>query len=513
MNLDSSKSARPASTSTEVCILPPVDEQLYKTIEEVRFVHCLNQYNDGIGEPTIGFFIDWGAVNDTDELEFRLPNMKKAILCHIRADEDDNKRRVYYLSCNPGKFNIAEENPTKFVAKFVKYFKLKITLFDAWQYFRVTNGDQDLHAIFTAHKSRINNSILDILLGTNHVWDVHHDFDFNTKRYVFECKTELSPEKILESLIVDSKVKQILESDFVHLKHQIASKDDKLELESTPNDICSGVGIWSPISRELIGTVGLFMHKGSVDQVHHYCLTACHAIVTEKDPNRHYKISHKFSWVSDQLFSEEKPVRIPGDAVALRVDGRFTCRFLNLNCLALKECVSSEVSTNFEIESSAQESSSSQDDTTDHLFDDNVQIPIDIRQHANPGHVEAQYIKLLKEKYNSENQRLPIYKYGAKTDLTVGFVGRIDCSTRLGETDHKNMIEVQWLEGIDFARPGDSGSLYYIYSNTHEFVPVAIHAGSKTKSRLSYGTLIHEIFDQFRKNGQEFFLCSSLTCR
>ena len=490
-----------------------VNEQAYKTTDELRFVQCLNQYNDGVGEPTIGFFVEWGDVKETDELEFRLPNMKKAILCHIRVDEDEKKRRVYYLSCNQGKFSVAEENSTKFVAKFVKYFKLKMTLFDAWQYFRATNGTKDLHAIFTAHKSRINNSILDILLGTNHVWDVHHDFDFNTKRYVFDCKTDLPLEQMLELPSLDSKAKQILASDFTLFKHQMVSVADRLTLESSPNDICSGVGIWSTNPLDIRGTVGLFMQKGSSNQVSHYCLTACHVIDIVNDLNDYYTISHKFGRTSDVRFSNEDAIRIPSDAVAVRVDGNFTCRFPNLNCLALKEYASSEVSTPDEVEPDSQESTSSQDDSTGDLFDDNVQIPIDIRQHANPCHIEVQYIKLLQKKYALKKQRFPIYKLGAQTDLTVGFVMRIDHSTRLDRKSYKNLIEVQWHEEIDFANSGDSGSLYYVYSSTQEFVPIAIHVGSKKEERLSYGTLIHEIFDQFRKRGEEFFLCSSLTCR
>jgi hypothetical protein len=438
--------------------------------------------------------------------------MKRAIFCDVKTSDDDKTKPVYCLSYSQGEFNLVEENATKFVAKFLRYYGLEMTLFDAWQYFRVSSSDQDLHSIFSTLESTFNDSILDILLETNDVWDIHHDFNFDTKQYVFECKSNSTLEEILENPSVSSKAKCILKSDFARLKHQIRSEEDIIQLESTPNDICSGVAIRSANTSHIKGTICLFMNKTSNDQLQHYCLTARHVMNTVDDLNNNYKISHKFGRSSEVSFFDENPIELHEDAIALRVNGSFNCRFLNLNCIALNKDASLEVLSPHNTETNSQRLNTPPDDVLNDLFENSRYITTNLQHHANPCHVKEQDIRVLKKKYTNKNKKLPIYKYGAISGLTVGFVKKIGYTTQIENTNYKNLIEVKSLDEINFATSGDSGSLYYIYSDTQEFVPIAMHVGSCTSTRLSYGILLHKIFDAFHKKGEQFVLCSSLTC-
>ncbi|CAF3872902.1 unnamed protein product, partial [Rotaria sp. Silwood1] len=75
---------------------------------------------------------------------------------------------------------------------------------------------------------------------------------------------------------------------------------------------------------------------------------------------------------------------------------------------------------------------------------------------------------------------VPIFKYGAITNLTVDFIKAIDTKAKLDKIRYVNLIEVEWIEGTEFAVNGDSGSLYIVYDlTTGSFVPVALYMGTK----------------------------------
>ncbi|CAM4914778.1 unnamed protein product [Rotaria socialis] len=71
---------------------------------------------------------------------------------------------------------------------------------------------------------------------------------------------------------------------------------------------------------------------------------------------------------------------------------------------------------------------------------------------------------------------------------------------------------VEWINGTEFARGGDSGSLYFVHdSTTNAFVPVAMHVGSKEKR--SFGILLTYIFEELAEKRHQFLLCDSIDCQ
>ena len=479
----------------------------------VRFVDCLNCNNDGRGTPTLGFFVQWGTINDSGRLEFSLPRMKRPILCHVQEDVDNKNTKIYRLSYQNGRFSLVDGRAAKFVENFARHYKATVSSANPWKYFSAEKGTENLHFIFTTLESRINKSISDTLLNIHHVWEVHHYFHFHTKRYIYACKSNVNRDTLVRSTM-DSKIELLLHADFVHIKYQKETDDDKLKLDSGLNDICSGVGIWpTPNSGEVQGTICLFMHD-SKDSNNHYALTACHVFRDLCNLDEEYVISHKFGEVSAVHLSKKTPIDLsPLDAVACHINGSPICRFPNLNCCALPDEDSgpssdeetTQVQTRGENELPGNLEETVEDN--DILTDDDAN-DIDSNDHADPSYVKYVGIELLKEGQN--NRELPIYKYGARTDLTVGFIGRIGVGILLDGKHYQNLIEVKWLCEIDFAWPGDSGSLYYLYHNQH-FIPIAMHVGSKAKLRQSYGILLYEIFDALKQKHLNFALCSSKT--
>ncbi|CAF4728151.1 unnamed protein product, partial [Rotaria sp. Silwood2] len=107
---------------------------------------------------------------------------------------------------------------------------------------------------------------------------------------------------------------------------------------------------------------------------------------------------------------------------------------------------------------------------------------------------------------------VPIFKYGAVTCLTMGFIEAIDISATIDGILHHSLIEVKWSEGIEFAENGDSGSLYFIFDWTASaFVPLGLHIGSKGRS--SYGILLSYIFQELVEKQYKFLICDSTSCQ
>ncbi|CAF3677520.1 unnamed protein product [Adineta steineri] len=382
----------------------------------------------------------------------------------------------------------------------------------------------------------MNGSISNTLLETNYIWDIHHDFDFDSKRFIFKCKSSIPLQQMLDTEDISPTAECILNTDFVTIEHEIPSEDDTLKLESTPNDICSGVGIWNRINTDIQGTICLFMHKTDNGNTHHYCLTAKHVIQIRDDLNMHYSVSHKHGRDSNMKFYDDDIILSDTDAVALRVTGDFICRFPNLNCLALKENESSEESIyddeesiydddesnkqddldeesnkqddldeesnkqddldqesnkqdDLDQESNKQDDldqeSNKQDDLDDDLFESDADVAFNTRDHGDPSRIKAIDIKKLR-KYYRRNKR------------------RVDCGMRIDNSNYRNLIEVKWLPKHKFAEPGDSGSLYYIYSKKdQEFIPIAMHVGNEMQSILAEQQCKDWERIKFRKEGYE----------
>ncbi|CAF1390776.1 unnamed protein product [Rotaria sordida] len=109
-------------------------------------------------------------------------------------------------------------------------------------------------------------------------------------------------------------------------------------------------------------------------------------------------------------------------------------------------------------------------------------------------------------------KKVPIFKYGAQTNLTMGYIKTIDMKVKLDNTSYSNTIEVEWIDNIEFAQSGDSGSLYFLYdSTTNTFVPVAMHVGSKENH--SYGIFLYYIFHELNTGQYEFLICNSTYCQ
>ncbi|CAF1292422.1 unnamed protein product [Didymodactylos carnosus] len=139
------------------------------------------------------------------------------------------------------------------------------------------------------------------------------------------------------------------------------------------------------------------------------------------------------------------------------------------------------------------------DDIDDDIYKEKQQLDEDIikfdsgssSQSRNPVNVLVSSLHSLLNRHKPN--KVTIFKYGAATNLTMGFIKEIDTTAILDNTHYSNLIEVEWTDATEFALGGDSGSLYFVYNlTTNAFVPVAMHVGSKQKK--SYGILISYIF-------------------
>jgi hypothetical protein len=130
-------------------------------------------------------------------------------------------------------------------------------------------------------------------------------------------------------------------------------------------------------------------------------------------------------------------------------------------------------------------------------------------QSRDPMNITVESLELLLARY--EPNKVQIFKFGAGTNLTMGYIKKIDAETTLDGTKYYNLIEVEWIDGMEFASGGDSGSLYFVYDLTiSSFVPVAMHVGSKEKK--SYGIIISFIFQELSNKQYKFLICDSAGC-
>lgn len=105
-----------------------------------------------------------------------------------------------------------------------------------------------------------------------------------------------------------------------------------------------------------------------------------------------------------------------------------------------------------------------------------------------------------------KTNRIPVYKYGMVTGLTVGILGSVDSIVAPVEScrdENIPVVSVSWLKSVfpemAFTRPGDSGSLYYIDWRAlsifnDSILPLAIHV--EASGHHSIGTRIDKAMKQ-----------------
>ncbi|CAF3487679.1 unnamed protein product [Rotaria socialis] len=316
-------------------------------------------------------------------------------------------------------------------------------------------------------EDRLTKMLLDSEFG---IWDINTAYNYENKEKKFLCKSNMKYDDILK--IINSndinhndidndtyKEKQqlysLLKHDAIEIIYQPITDDDIIKLEKCGDDICHGSGIYQN-GIHLKGSIAFFVKD--INNNDHYGLTAKHVL-----------------------------------------------RGLDTNCTTLSSYVYDDFLSSSEspLESSIQSSSS--DESTDakslkELYE----------RSRNPIHVNVSSLKSLLNRHKPN--KVPIFKYGPATNLTVGFIKEIDRKTILDNTNYRNVIEVEWIDGIEFARSGDSGSLYFVHdSTTNAFVPVAMHVGSKR--RRSFGILLKYIFKELAEQKHKFLMCDSTDCQ
>jgi len=89
-----------------------------------------------------------------------------------------------------------------------------------------------------------------------------------------------------------------------------------------------------------------------------------------------------------------------------------------------------------------------------------------------------------------------IFKHGATTGLTVGYVSPNETSERSFDPNGCAVVGVQWLDDMKFTNGGDSGSLYY--SSPNQCIrPVAIHVFANEVEKSSFGVSMLSILRVF----------------
>ncbi|CAF4908114.1 unnamed protein product, partial [Rotaria socialis] len=221
------------------------------------------------------------------------------------------------------------------------------------------------------------------------------------------------------------------------------------------------------------------------------------------------EIKSNINSIKNLCIDSDNIIELTYDAELFKIKGNPCCHIFNLDCTALSSDVYEEY-----LSSSESSSESSLESSIRSLSSDEASDATSLKElyerSRNPMEVDIDSLKSLFNRYKPN--KVPIFKYGAATNLTVGFIKEIDRNTTLENTYYRNVIEVEWIDGIEFARGGDSGSLYFVHdSTTNAFVPVAMHVG--TKRRRSFGILLKYIFKELAEQKHKFLMCDSTDCQ
>ncbi|CAF3340887.1 unnamed protein product [Rotaria socialis] len=436
----------------------------------IKYINVINANNDGYGDPTINAFVEMGLLETNEILFCRIGITEYE--CHIEKNEKDQ-----YVLCYQDK--IKEGNVMKFIHKLSKLIKIRIRRMEiALGRIRRASNNQTLYMLSFDFEKKFEDRLTRMLLYSEFgIWKIHRAYNYDSKEKRFICKSNMKYDDILKIINnndinhndIDNdiyKEKQqlysLLKHDAIEIIYQPITDDDIIKLDKGGDDICQGSEI-----------------KSNINSIKNLCVD------------------------SDNI------IELTYDAELFKIKGNPCCHIYNLDCTALSSYVyddflsSSESSSESSLESSIQSSSS--DEPT------NAKSLTELYERScNPVHVNVSSLKSLFNRHKPN--KVPIFKYGAATNLTMGFIKEIDTETTLDNTYYRKVIEVEWINGTEFARGGDSGSLYFVHdSTTNAFVPVAMHVGSKEKR--SFGILLTYIFEELAEKRHQFLLCDSIDCQ
>ncbi|CAM2707903.1 unnamed protein product [Rotaria socialis] len=478
----------------------------------IKYINVINANNDGYGYPTINAFVEMGLLETNEILFCRIGITEYE--CHIEKNEKDQ-----YVLCYQDK--IKEGNVMKFIHKLSKLIKIRIRRMEiALGRIRRASNNQTLFMLSFDFGKKFEDRLTRMLLDSEFgIWKIHRAYNHDSKEKKFICKSNMKYDDILKIINnndinyndIDNdiyKEKQqlysLLKHDAIEIIYQPITDDDIIKLDKGGDDICQGSGIYKD-AVHLEGSIAFFIKD--INSNDHYGLTAKH-VLRGLDTNL-LEIKSNINSIKNLCIDSDNIIELAYDVELFRIKGNPCCHIYNLDCTALSSYVyddflsSSESSSESSLESSIQSSSS--DEPT------NAKLLTELYERSrNPVHVNVSSLKSLFNRHKPN--KVPIFKYGAATNLTMGFIKEIDTETTLDNTYYENVIEVEWINGTEFARGGDSGSLYFVHdSTTNAFVPVAMHVGSKEKR--SFGILLTYIFEELAEKRHQFLLCDSIDCQ
>ncbi|CAF4703363.1 unnamed protein product, partial [Rotaria socialis] len=244
----------------------------------------------------------------------------------------------------------------------------------------------------------------------------------------------------------------LLTHDAIEIIYQPITDDDIIELDKGGDDICQGSGIYKD-AVHLEGSIAFFIKD--INSNDHYGLTAKH-VLRGLDTSL-LEIKSNINSIKNLCIDSDNIIELTYDAELFKIKGNPCCHIFNLDCTALSSDVYEEY-----LSSSESSSESSLESSIRSLSSDEASDATSLKElyerSRNPMEVDIDSLKSLFNRYKPN--KVPIFKYGAATNLTVGFIKEIDRNTTLENTYYRNVIEVEWIDGIEFARGGDSGSLY-----------------------------------------------------
>ncbi|CAM4897570.1 unnamed protein product [Rotaria socialis] len=474
----------------------------------IKYINVINANNDGYGDPTINAFVEMGLLETNEILFCRIGITEYE--CHIEKNEKDQ-----YVLCYQD--NIKEGNVMKFIHKLSKLIKIRIRRMEiALGRIRRASNNQTLYMLSFDFEKKFEDRLTRMLLDSEFgIWKIHRAYNYDSKEKRFICKSNMKYDDILKIINnndinhndIDNdiyKEKQqlysLLKHDAIEIIYQPITDDDIIKLDKGGDDICQGSGIYKD-AVHLEGSIAFFIKD--INSNDHYGLTAKH--VLRRLDTSLLEIKSNLNSIKNLCIDSDNIIELTYDAELFKIKGNPCCHIYNLDCTAL----SSNVYDAFLSSSESSSESSIQSSSSDELSDAKSLKELYERS-RNPMEVDIDSLESLLSRH--EPSKVSIFKYGAAANLTMGYIKQIDRSTTLDNTYYENVIEVEWINGTEFARGGDSGSLYFVHdSTTNAFVPVAMHVGSKEKR--SFGILLTYIFEELAEKRHQFLLCDSIDCQ
>ncbi|CAF4934981.1 unnamed protein product, partial [Rotaria socialis] len=424
----------------------------------IKYINVINANNDGYGDPTINAFVEMGLLETNEILFCRIGITEYE--CHIEKNEKDQ-----YVLCYQDK--IKEGNVMKFIHKLSKLIKIRIRRMEiALGRIRRASNNQTLYMLSFDFEKKFEDRLTRMLLYSEFgIWKIHRAYNYDSKEKRFICKSNMKYDDILKIINnndinhndIDNdiyKEKQqlysLLKHDAIEIIYQPITDDDIIKLDKGGDDICQGSGIYKD-AVHLEGSIAFFIKD--INSNDHYGLTAKH--VLRRLDTSLLEIKSNLNSIKNLCIDSDNIIELTYDAELFKIKGNPCCHIYNLDCTAL----SSNVYDAFLSSSESSSESSIQSSSSDELSDAKSLKELYERS-RNPMEVDIDSLESLLSRH--EPSKVSIFKYGAATNLTMGYIKQIDRSTTLDNTYYENVIEVEWINGTEFARGGDSGSLYFV---------------------------------------------------